>query len=38
MADAWVLYYNMENGLVVAKYANSELNVLDDAKYKNFFK
>jgi predicted ABC-type ATPase len=35
-ADTWILYYNMQNGLVVAKYANSSIEVLDDAKYHSF--
>jgi predicted ABC-type ATPase len=38
IVDAWILYYNMENGVVVAKYINKEIQILDDQKYKQIEK
>ncbi|MDR2616868.1 MAG: zeta toxin family protein [Endomicrobium sp.] len=38
IVNAWILYYNMENGVVVAKYVNKEIEILDEQKYKQLEK
>ncbi|MCL2335724.1 MAG: zeta toxin family protein [Endomicrobia bacterium] len=36
LADVWVLYYNMENSAVIAKYAGGSMEILLEGKYKDF--
>jgi len=38
LADVWALYYNMEQSNVIAKYADNEIEVLLEDKYKDFIR
>ena len=38
LADTWILYYNMQTGYVIAKFANKNLEILDCEKYQEFRK
>ena len=38
LADVWVLYYNMEQGVIVAKSAEDKTKILIDEKYNQFLR